>query len=243
MSMTYRTQCLEGSGLTHAFGDGATKTVVLQDVTLLIQRGEFVLVMGPSGSGKSTLLALLSVLMRPIAGRISALGHDLWQLSAAYRKQFRQQHFGFIFQGYNLFPALTARQQLEIVLRWGEGVSADVAAGRADEMLQRLGLGEKKSLRPAQLSGGEKQRVAIGRALVKQPKFIFADEPTSALDWEHGKQVVELLQAAANARGAAVFVVSHDSRIVPYADRVIHLEDGRLNEPSRTSGLSRAAVA
>jgi putative ABC transport system ATP-binding protein len=241
--MTYQTHCLEGSGLSHAFGQGTTRTVVLQEVTLLLQRGEFVLVMGPSGSGKSTLLALLSVLMRPVAGRITALGRDLWQLSASSRKQFRQQHFGFIFQGYNLFPALTARQQLEIVLRWGEGMAADIAAWRADGMLQRLGLGEKKSLRPAQLSGGEKQRVAIGRALIKQPKFIFADEPTSALDWEHGKQVVELLQAAANARGAAVFVVSHDVRIVPYADRIFHLEDGRLNEPKSTAGVNRAAVA
>jgi len=241
--MIYHTHFLEGSCLTHAFGQGATRTIVLQEVTVQLRRGELVLVMGPSGSGKSTLLALLSVLMRPVAGRIMALGKDLWELSATSRKQFRQQHFGFIFQGYNLFPALTARQQLEIVLRWGEGISADVAAGRSNEMLDRLGLSEKKGLRPAQLSGGEKQRVAIGRALIKEPKFIFADEPTSALDWEHGKQVVELLQAAANARGASVFVVSHDSRIVPYADRVFHLEDGRLNEPKRPVGIVRAAVA
>lgn len=241
--MTAQTHYLEGSSLTHSFGQGATKTTVLQDVTMLVRRGEFVLVMGPSGSGKSTLLALLSVLMRPVVGRVTALGYDLWQLSPASRKQFRQQHFGFIFQGYNLFPALTARQQLEIVLRWGEGLPADVAAGRANEMLDRLGLGDKKTLRPAQLSGGEKQRVAIGRALVKQPKFIFADEPTSALDWEHGRHVVELLQTAASARGSAVFVVSHDSRVIPFADRVIHLEDGRLSEPEKADGLPRAAVA
>src|SRR5262245_34137102 len=238
MSMAFQTHCLQGSGLTHAFGQGETKTTVLQDVTLLLRRGEFVLVMGPSGSGKSTLLALLSVLMRPLAGRITALGQDLWQLSSASRKQFRQQHFGFIFQGYNLFPALTARQQLEIILRWGEGMSADVAAGRANEMLDLLGLSDKKTLRPAQLSGGEKQRVAIGRSLGKQPKVIFADEPTSALDWEHGRQVVELLQTAACARGSAVFVVSHDSRVVPFADRVIHLEDGRLSEPEGAAGLA-----
>src|SRR5262245_7817820 len=208
MSMSAVPYCLVGKGLTHAFGPGLTRAVVLRDVTLGLVRGEMVLVMGPSGSGKSTLLAVLSGLMQPVSGCIMALGVDLWQASPAARKQFRQRHFGFIFQGYNLFPALTARQQLEIVLRWGEGVSAAVATRRADAMLDRLGLGEKKHLRPAQLSGGEKQRVAIGRSLIKEPKFIFADEPTSALDWEHGRHVVELLQAA-SSRGTAVFVVSH----------------------------------
>jgi putative ABC transport system ATP-binding protein len=222
---------MEGCRLTHAFGQGEGRTVVLREVTLRLRPGELVLVMGPSGSGKSTLLALLSGLMQPGGGRVLALGQDLWRLSAAARKQFRQRHFGFVFQGYNLFPALTARQQLEIILRWGEGMSAEAATARADEMLRLLGLGEKVGLRPAQLSGGEKQRVAIGRALVKAPTFIFADEPTSALDWEHGRQVVELLRAAAADRGAAVFVVSHDARITPYAHRMFHLDDGRLTEP------------
>src|SRR5262249_51752942 len=109
-----------------------------------------------------------------------------------------------------------------------QGVAAREASSRSDQMLTLLGLGAKKQLRPAQLSGGEKQRVAIGRALIKEPKFLFADEPTSALDWEHGKHVVELLRAAASTRGACVFVVSHDSRLVPYADRVLHIADGRL---------------
>jgi putative ABC transport system ATP-binding protein len=187
-----------------------------------------VLVMGPSGSGKSTLLALLSGLMQPDTGQILVFGEDLWQMRPAVRKQFRQRHFGFIFQGYNLFPALTAREQLEIVLRWGEGTPAGEARERADAMLDLLGLGGKHELRPAQLSGGEKQRVAIGRSLVKRPTICFADEPTSALDWKHGQQVVEMLRTTANAEGSAVFVVSHDARIIPYADRVFHLEDGSL---------------
>jgi putative ABC transport system ATP-binding protein len=223
--------CLEGRRLTHAFGQGATRTTVLRDVSVGLRPGELGLVMGPSGSGKSTLLALLSGLLRPGCGQVLALGEDLWRLSARARKQFRQRHFGFIFQGYNLFPALTARQQLEIMRRWGVGVPARLAQARADEMLELLGLGGKGTLRPAQLSGGEKQRVAIGRALIKQPVFCFADEPTSALDWAHGRQAVELLRAAATDQGAAVLVVSHDARIAPYADQVYHLEDGRLHRP------------
>jgi putative ABC transport system ATP-binding protein len=188
--MAAETYHLEGRRLTHSFGQGMARTTVLHDVSVQVRGGEMALVMGPSGSGKSTLLALLSGLMRPENGHVLALGEDMWQLSAWRRKQFRQRHFGFIFQGYNLFPALTARQQLEIVLRWGEGISAGEARRRADETLDLLGLREKKSLLPAQLSGGEKQRVAIGRALVKKPAFCFADEPTSALDWAHGQRVV-----------------------------------------------------
>src|SRR5262249_13740511 len=138
------------------------------------------------------------------------------------------RHFGFIFQGYNLFPALNARQQLEIVLRWGEGASARDASRRADAMLERLGLKGKETLRPMQLSGGEKQRGAIARALVTRTARIFADEPPSALDWKHGQQVIEMLRSAAKAQGTAVFIVTHDPRIVKYADLVYHLEEGRL---------------
>lgn len=232
--MVTRSHFLEGRRLNHAFGQGETRSVVLRELTLRLRAGEMVLVMGPSGSGKSTLLAILSGLLRPEGGKVLGLGQDLWRGTPGARKRFRQQHFGFVFQGYNLFPALTAVQQLEIILRWGDGLSAEAARSRSSDMLRLLGLGDKQHLRPAQLSGGEKQRVAIGRALVKQPKFIFADEPTGALDWEHGRQVVELLQAAA-ARGAAVFVVSHDARVTSYANRVFHLEDGRLNRAEQAA--------
>jgi putative ABC transport system ATP-binding protein len=210
---------------------------------MAVAPGEMVLVMGPSGSGKSTLLAAASGLMAPEGGQVLALGEDLWRLSPFARKSFRQRNFGFIFQGYNLFPALTARQQLEIVLRWGEAVPARVARSRADEMLELLGLGGRKKLRPMQLSGGEKQRVAVGRALVKAPKIIFADEPTSALDWKHGKQVVELLVKAARSQGSSIFIVSHDSRIVSYADRVLHLQDGGLTVEERAEGRVKDAVS
>jgi len=164
-------------------------------------------------------------------GRVFALGEDLWGLSDVRLKAFRRRHCGFIFQGHNLFPALTARQQLEIVLRWAGAVSPADARRRADEMLALLGLQTRADLRPEQLSGGEKQRVAIGRALIKAPELCFADEPTSSLDWAHGKQVVELLADAARRRRATVVIVSHDARVVPYADRVFHLEDGCLAPP------------
>jgi putative ABC transport system ATP-binding protein len=233
---------LQGRRLTRGFGQGETRTTAVDDVSLELHRGEFALMMGPSGSGKSTLLAMLSGLLQPDSGQVVALGEDLWRLSGPGQERFRLRHFGYVFQGYNLFPALSGRQQLEMVLRWGEGVPAREARRRADEMLAQLGLAKKAHLRPAQLSGGEKQRVAIGRALIKEPEFVFADEPTSALDWEHGHKVVELLRDAAHARGATALVVSHDQRLLPYADRLFHLDDGRLVEAGSHSAAGRQAL-
>ncbi len=222
---------LSARQISRSFGCGETRTIALHNVSLDLHSGEFVMLMGPSGSGKSTLLAVLSGLLHPDSGQVHVLGQDLWRQTEPAREEFRRRYCGFIFQGYNLFPALTARQQLEVVLRWGHGVSGREARRRADEMLLQLGLGKKAGLRPSQLSGGEKQRVAIGRALIKEPLFCFADEPTSALDWAHGEQIIELLRAAAQERGTTVLVVAHDSRIVPFTDRVLQLEDGCLAEP------------
>jgi putative ABC transport system ATP-binding protein len=221
---------LMGRHLTRTFGAGDTKTTALDDVSLELPAGQVSLLMGPSGSGKSTLLAVLSGLLHPDSGKVSALGEDLWAMSDRERERFRLRHCGFIFQGYNLFASLTARQQLEMVIRWGEAASAAEARRRSDDMLALLGLAKKAHLRPTELSGGEKQRVAIGRALIKEPHFCFADEPTSALDWAHGEQVVELLRTAAHERGATVLIVAHDSRIIPYVDHVFYLEDGRLRQ-------------
>ena len=223
-----RVPVLLSQGLNKAFGQGETRTLAVQDVSLSLHKNELTLLMGPSGSGKSTLLALISGLLRPDAGQVHALGEEMWTHSNIELERFRLKHCSYIFQGCNLFPALTARAQLELVLRWGEGASRSAARQRALAMLTQLGLAKKGHLRPAQLSGGEKQRVAIARALVKEPSFLFADEPTSALDWENGEQVIDLLHQAAHQRGAMVLVVTHDSRLVPYADRVFHMEDGRL---------------
>ena len=218
--------------MSRSFGDGAQRRFALKDVSVDLYPGQLALLMGPSGSGKSTLLAVLSGLLPPDSGQVLAEDEgrtvDVWAMSDTEREQFRLRHTGFIFQGYNLFPALSARQQLEIVLKWGVGIGDAEARRRSDEMLDRLGLDGQKSKKPAQLSGGEKQRVAIGRALVKNPTFIFADEPTSALDWENGRIVLELLRAAAHARRASIFVVSHDDRMKPYADVIYHLDEGRL---------------
>jgi putative ABC transport system ATP-binding protein len=226
--MDPETPTLRAQRLVRTFGEGDETTVALREVSLALYPGQIALLMGPSGSGKTTLLAVLSGLMRPDSGQVITLGQDLWHMTDREREHFRLRHCGFIFQGYNLFPALTARQQIEMVLRWGEGVPRADARRRTDEMLDLLGLTKKAELRPQQLSGGEKQRVAIGRALVKGPDFCFADEPTSALDWAHGEQVVELLRSAAHERGATILLVSHDSRIVPFVDQVFHLEDGNL---------------
>ncbi|HWG47969.1 MAG TPA: ABC transporter ATP-binding protein [Gemmataceae bacterium] len=223
---------LEGHHLSRSFGTGETATMVLRDVSLDLYGGQVLLLMGPSGSGKSTLLAVLSGLLRPDRGEVVALGQHLWQMPEKAQRQFRLRHCGFIFQGFNLFPSLTAREQLEMVLLWGERASESEARRRVGETLDRLGLGPRADLTADQLSGGEKQRVAIARALIKNPAFCFADEPTSSLDWAHGEQVIQLLRSAAHERGATIFVVAHDARIVPYADRVCYLEDGRLSSAS-----------
>jgi putative ABC transport system ATP-binding protein len=220
--------CLQGRHLTRTFGAGETLVTALADVSLDVYPGDLTLLMGPSGSGKSTLLAVLSGLLHPATGQVLALGEDLWAMSDKQRERFRLRHVGFIFQGYNLLRALTARQQLELVLRWGEGAGTREARKRADETSGMLGLAKKAHLRPDQLSGGEKQRVAVARALVKKPTLCFGDEPTGALDWANGEQVIELLRGAAHQGGATVLVVAHDERIIPYADRVWYLEDGRL---------------
>ncbi len=237
---------LQAQGLYRSFGSGSTQTYALQNVAVELRQGEMNLLMGPSGSGKSTLLAVLSALLRPDTGHVRALGQDLWKMSERDLERFRLQHCSYIFQGYNLFPALTARQQLEVVLRWGEGVSPRVARDRADHVLGRLGLSKRAHLRPVELSGGEKQRVAIGRALVKNPSFVFADEPTSALDWENGQQVIELLTETAREHRATVLVVTHDHRLVPFADRVFEMADGQLQpqgshtfDPSKDTGTFR----
>jgi putative ABC transport system ATP-binding protein len=231
---------LLGEHLTRSFGDGDTRHTVLHDISLQLAPREIVLLMGPSGSGKTTLLGVLSGLLSPDSGRVVALGQDLWAMSDRQREHFRLKNCGFIFQGYNLFGSLTARQQLEMVVRWGEGTSAGEARRRTDEWLHKLDMSRKADSRPVQLSGGEKQRVAIGRALIKNPTLCFADEPTSALDWEHGQDVIQLLKFAARDSGTTVLIVAHDERIKPFVDRVLYLEDGRIKSVEQRSSLGDA---
>jgi putative ABC transport system ATP-binding protein len=232
-----------GERLVHGFGQGRARTVVLRDVSLELSRGAVTLLMGPSGSGKSTLLAILSGLARPDEGLVLALGRDLWGMPEREREGFRRRHCGFVFQSPNLFPSLTAREQLEMMIQWSENCSPGKATLEADSFLDDLGLAGKGNLTPAQLSGGEKGRVAVARALIKRPTFCFVDEPTAALDWTTGQQVVERLCRAARQENALVLVVTHDHRLMSFADEVVLLDEGRLLEgvPSGEPGLAAAA--
>ena len=224
---------LQATGITKRFKTGKSYVEVLKGVDFDARHGDVTMVMGPSGSGKSTLVAALSGLLKPDEGKVSALeARDLWSLSSGRIDRFRLDHCGFIFQGFNLFPALTARQQVMTALKY-QGVSRSEAVRRAETALAEVGLSNKMNQRPAELSGGEKQRVAIARALAKNPDLIFADEPTSALDGENCQIVIRLLRRAATEHGAAVICVTHDPRLEAYADRVIHIEDGRILDDVR----------
>ena len=218
---------LDAKGLSKAYKIGKTKQQVLKSVDFNAYHGQVTMVMGPSGSGKSTLIAALSGLMKPDEGSVLALGEDLWKKKKSKIDKFRLDHCGFIFQGFNLFPSLNATQQVEQVLKYCK-VPKGEAHKRARDMLTSVGLDHRLTLRPSEMSGGEKQRVAIARALSKSPSLIFADEPTSALDSVSGQVVIKLLHQAAKERGAAVIVVTHDPRLEAYADRIIHMEDGKM---------------
>jgi putative ABC transport system ATP-binding protein len=218
---------IQARGIAKTYGQGAQRVAALQRTDFAVNRGEFLIVAGPSGSGKSTLLAIISGLLTPSEGSVEVLGRDLAGMSRDAFDQFRLQNFGFVFQGFHLLPALTATEQVTIVLE-RQGLRGAAARERARAMLERLGLGARLENRPAELSGGEKQRVAIARALAKQPQLIFADEPTSALDSETGRQVTRMLRAAAEQEGATVVCVTHDPRLIEHAGRVVRMEDGAL---------------
>jgi putative ABC transport system ATP-binding protein len=237
-------RAIEAKGLVKRFKTGRSYVEVLKSVDFDACHGDVTMVMGPSGSGKSTLIAALSGLLKPDEGKVRALeADDLWRLSNGRIDKFRLDHCGFIFQGFNLFPALTARQQVMTALHY-QGASKAEAHARAQAALEEVGLGNKVNQRPSEMSGGEKQRVAIARALAKNPNLIFADEPTSALDGENGQVVIRLLRRAATERGAAVICVTHDPRLEAYADRVIHIEDGRiLDDVRRTPDANPAPLS
>ena len=225
---------LEAHGLVKRFKTGRSYVEVLKGVDFQALHGDVTMVMGPSGSGKSTLVAALSGLLRPDGGTVAALDQKLWDLKPGRIDRFRLDHCGFIFQGFNLFSALSALQQVAVVLKY-KGYSKSEARDRAELALTEVGLGHRLNQRPAELSGGEKQRVAIARALAKDPQLLFADEPTSALDGENGQVVTRLLQRAAKQHGAAVICVTHDPRLEAFADRIIHIEDGHILDDRRVS--------
>jgi len=218
---------VRGSDLVKHFTVGRVTTPVLDGLSVAVTGGELTLLSGPSGCGKSTLLAILSGLERPDAGRVEALGQDLRALDRRALQRFRLQHVGFVFQGFNLFPALDAREQIELPLGY-LGLSRAQTRRRAEEALDEVGLSARRHMRPAELSGGEKQRVAIARALAKRPQLLYADEPTSALDSVSGQTVIDILHRAARLHGTMVLCASHDPRLIAHADRVLRMEDGRI---------------
>ena len=233
---------VRATGLSKRFKTGRTWIEVLKGIDFDARHGDVTMVMGPSGSGKSTLIAALSGLLRPDAGEVTALETDLWALGGGKLDKFRLDHCGFIFQGFNLFSALTALQQVSIILKY-QGHSPGAAREKAMIALEEVGLGPRINQRPSELSGGEKQRVAIARALAKSPQLLFADEPTSALDGENGQLIIRLLRRAAKQHGAAVICVTHDPRLEAFADRVIHLEDGRILDDRRRTAAPETEAA
>ena len=229
------TPALQARGVRKSFVSGRIQSTVLHDLWLDVHASELTLISGPSGCGKSTLLAILSGLQPADAGGVLALGHELSGLGMRELEYFRLQHTGFVFQGFNLFPALTALEQVELPLSY-MGLAKGLARKRAVESLEEVGLGPRMSLRPSELSGGEKQRVAIARALAKQPELLFADEPTSALDAANGQIIIDILHRIARTHGTTVLCVSHDPRLVGHADRVLAMEDGRILSDHAPSG-------
>lgn len=230
-------QTILATQIKKGFGEGRKRQEVLDVRAFAACKGELVFLKGPSGSGKSTLLAILSGLLRPDAGDVWLLGQPLWELTEPEREAFRLRHCGFIFQAFNLFPALTAQQQLEIALEWASEVPPAEIPARARERLETLGLTEQLHLRPTELSGGEKQRVAVARAMAKCPALLFGDEPTAALDWDNAQLVLDLLVRAAREDGSTVLAVTHDERLILRArelyprTRALRLENRDLVEP------------
>jgi putative ABC transport system ATP-binding protein len=206
--------------------DGSAIRAV-DDVSIEVARGEFVALVGPSGSGKTTLLAMLAGLLRPTSGTILIDGKDLGKMSDAQRTAFRKQKIGFTFQSNNLVPYLTAQENVELMLRLN-GRLDGAGKERAQELLERLGLGERMNSLPRKLSGGQQQRVAIARALIHDPAVVLADEPTASLDTERAFQVVESFSEIIREQNRAGIMVTHDLRMVRYTDRVIQMRDGRV---------------
>ena len=215
---------LDGVNKTYRRGDEQVRVLVDFDFTMAA--GEFVVVTGPSGAGKSTLLHIAGGLDPPDSGTVAVTGQDVWTMSTAARAAFRRRNLGLVFQFFNLVPMLTAVQNVSLPLVL-DGVAARTADARAEELLDRVGLGDRARHRPAELSGGQMQRVAVARALVARPSLILADEPTGNLDSHSSTEVLDLLRSLSDQDGAAVVMVTHDQAAARYGSRELHLVDGR----------------
>jgi putative ABC transport system ATP-binding protein len=215
--------------LKKVYGDGDVAYHALRGVDLDVHTGEFMMLAGPSGSGKTTLLSIVGCVLTPTSGALELFGEDVSKLKESRLPKVRLAKIGFIFQGHNLIASLSARDNVALVMRL-QGMSTRDAHRRADEMLDKVGLGDKIHSLSSQLSGGQRQRVAIARALAPAPPLVLADEPTAALDAQSGLVVTELLRKLSREEGHTVVVVTHDSRIFHLADRMVHIEDGRIRD-------------
>lgn len=220
---------LETQAVTKVYGEGAGRVVALDGATVALHPGEVLLIMGPSGSGKTTLLSVMGCILRPTTGRVLVNGNAVTDLGEDALPDIRRRYFGFVFQAFNLFGSLTALENVEVVLRM-KGVRRPLVAAQSRSLLERVGLGRRARAYPRDLSGGEKQRTALARALAGEPPVVLADEPTANLDSRTGHEVLSLLRNLAEETGKAIAIVSHDPKAKELADRVICMEDGRLRE-------------
>jgi putative ABC transport system ATP-binding protein len=213
--------------LKKIYAEGSASVPALRGVDLDVEAGDLLMLVGPSGSGKTTLLSIMGCILSATSGSLRIAGKEITRLNEKQLPAIRLEHIGFVFQGFNLFPTLTAGENVELILDL-KGVSPGKAKKRAQELLEQVGLGEKYRSFPADLSGGQKQRVAIARALAGDPQIILADEPTAALDSHTGRKVIEVMSELAHQRGRAVVIVTHDSRVLNFADRTVRIEDGQI---------------
>ena len=209
------------------YGEGAGKIVALRGIDLEVRSGELMMLAGPSGCGKTTLISVIASILDQDSGECKVYGHELKNLNKAEKIAFRAKNIGFVFQAFNLFPSLTAAENVAIPLIIG-GMDHTLATKKGGALLEQMGLGDRTTAFPSDLSGGQQQRVAIARALIHNPKLIVCDEPTSALDSETGHKIMELMKGVAVDKTRALIVVTHDSRIFQFADRIAKMEDGRI---------------
>ena len=214
--------------VSHYFGTGRLRKQILFDVTTIVEPGEVVIMTGPSGSGKTTLLTLIGALRSTQSGSLKVLGQELRGGSENKLVELRR-NIGYIFQAHNLLNSLRAWQNVQMSIELHSEIPASESRDRAEALLEAVGLADWATQYPSELSGGQKQRVAIARALVCNPKLVLADEPTAALDKKSGRDVVEIMHNLAKKQGSAIVLVTHDNRILDLADRIIHMEDGRLS--------------
>ncbi len=220
---------VEATGLAKWFGEGEAKTIAVNEVSFTANLGEILYIVGPSGSGKTTLLSMISGILKPNAGQVLLEGKDIWRMSSDELADFRLNKIGFVFQDYHLFSRLTTVENVAIPLilkkcDWDESMRI------ALEYLDIVGLKDRAYLPPVKLSGGEQQRVAIARAIASRPDILIFDEPTASLDGDTGRKIVEFVKQHILNENRCIIIVTHDSRIFEYADRIIHMEDGKIVE-------------